>query len=156
MFKIDDYVVYKRDVCIIKELIQYHNIDYYLLNPIDDSSLKIYVPINNDDLRSIISKEAAIKLIKKIPDIEIISLQDKLIENNYKELMKNDCLEDLITIIKTTYLRNDERLRSGKKISEIDDTYFKRAEKILYNELSISLNMSFSEVKEYIIKSIEN
>lgn len=157
MFKIGDFVVYKRDVCVIKDISEkhYQDIDYYLLNPIDDSSLKLYVPINNNDLRKVISKEEALELIDKIPSIEVISSQDKMMENHYKELMKNDCLEDLVTIIKTAYLRNDDRLKQGKKISEKDDNYFKRAEKILYNELSISLGMSVSNTKNYIIKSIE-
>lgn len=158
MFKIGDFVVYKRDVCVVKEIVEkhYQDTDYYLLNPIDDSSLKIYVLTNNNDLRNVISKEEAFKLIEKIPSIEIISSQDKMMENHYKELMKNDCLEDLITIIKTAYLRNDDRLRQGKKISEKDDNYFKRAEKILYNELSIALNMSVLDTKDYIIKNLEN
>ena len=158
MFKIGDFVVYKRDVCVVKEIVEkhYQDTDYYLLNPIDDSSLKIYVLTNNNDLRNVISKEEAFKLIEKIPSIEIISSQDKMMENHYKELMKNDCLEDLITIIKTAYLRNDDRLKQGKKISEKDDNYFKRAEKILYNELSIALNMSVLDTKDYIIKNLEN
>lgn len=158
MFKIGDFVVYKRDVCVVKEIVEkhYQDTDYYLLNPIDDSSLKIYVLTNNNDLRNVISKEEAFKLIEKIPSIEIISSQDKMMENHYKELMKNDCLEDLITIIKIAYLRNDNRLKQGKKISEKDDNYFKRAEKILYNELSIALNMSVLDTKDYIIKNLEN
>ena len=39
-------------------------------------------------------------------------------------------------------------------MSEKDDTYFKLAEKYLYNELSISLNMSIEEVKNYIFKIV--
>lgn len=39
-------------------------------------------------------------------------------------------------------------------ILEKDDTYFKLAEKYLYNELSISLNMSIEEVKNYIFKIV--
>lgn len=76
-----------------------------------------------------------------------------MIENEYKALLQSGSLEDLVCIIKTTYLRNYERKQSGKKISEIDDTYFHRAEKILYNELSVSLGMNFDDTKEYVISS---
>lgn len=65
-------------------------------------------------------------------------------------------MEDLIKIIKTTYLRNDYRIKNGKRVSEKDSIYFNMAEKRLYNELSISLNLSFNETKEYIINKLNN
>lgn len=40
------------------------------------------------------------------------------------------------------------------KISDKDNTYFNLAEKYLYNELAISLNMTVDEVKEYIIRNV--
>lgn len=68
--------------------------------------------------------------------------------------MQSGTHEDLIKIIKTTYLRNKERTENNKKIREIDDSYFKKAEKYLYNEFSIVLNKSFEETKEYIINKV--
>ena len=62
--------------------------------------------------------------------------------------------EDLIKIIKTTFLRNESRVNNKKKISEKDNNYFKLAEKYLYNELSVSLNMSVEEVKDYIFRVV--
>ena len=55
-------------------------------------------------------------------------------------LYKGD-IEDLIKIIKTAYIRNDNRLKNNKKISDKDKTYFEKAEEYLYNELSIYWNM---------------
>lgn len=45
--------------------------------------------------------------------------------------------------------------RMAKKIGEIDDSYFKLAEKILYNELSISLGKSYDETKNYVVESVK-
>lgn len=158
MFKIGDYVVYKRDVCKIDEIRekQFMNKDYYVMRPIDDATLKLDVPIDSSDeyLRSVISKEEALLLIAKIPSIKTVVSMDRMIENEYKALLQSGSLEDLVCIIKTTYLRNYERKQSGKKIGEIDDTYFHRAEKILYNELSVSLGMNFDDTKEYVIASV--
>ena len=64
--------------------------------------------------------------------------------------------KELIKIIKTTYERNNNRLLNNKKISEKDDTYFKLAEKYLYNELAISLNTTSEEIKNYIINKFKN
>lgn len=146
MYKIGDYVVYKRDVCIIKDIVE----NYYVLNLIDDNTLTIKVLFKSDLLRNIITKEESENLIKSIPNIEIININNKLIENEYKRLLSTGNLEDLVKIIKTTYLRNENRIINHKKIGEKDDNYFKKAERFLYNELSISLNKTYEETKEYI------
>lgn len=67
--------------------------------------------------------------------------------------MHSGTYEDLIKIIKTSYLRNKDR---KKKISEIDNEYFNKAGSYLYNEFRVVLNLSFSETKEYVIKSVSS
>ena len=86
MFEINDYVMYKKDVCKIIDIKhqQINNQDYYIRTPIDDESLIIDVPINNrlNNLRSIISKDEAEKLIKRIKSIEpLTNINDKSIES---------------------------------------------------------------------------
>lgn len=90
MYKIGDYIVYKRDVCIIKNKVE----NYYVLNPIDDTTLTIKVLFKSNLLRNIITKEESKKLIKFIPNIEIININDKLLENEYKRLLSNGNLEN--------------------------------------------------------------
>ena len=155
MFKINDYVVYKRDVC---QIIGIKDEKYYTLRLIDDNTLKLSVPITNDFgyLRSIISKEEAINLINDIVNVEVINNNNRLIENTYKELIRSNKLLDLVKIIKTTNLRNDNRLKNNKKISDKDNFYFDKAEKYLYNELSISLNMNYEEVKKYVFDTVSS
>lgn len=159
MYKINDYVVYKKNVCIIKDIkTNSKNMKCYLLNPMDDDSLKIEIPIenSNDLIRNIISKEEANKIIKSIPTINAIDVENnKLFENEYKNLLNTGNHEDLIKVIKTTYLRNQERSKNKKKIGEKDDIFFNKAERLLYNEFSIALNMSFDETKDYVKKQVE-
>lgn len=158
MYKIGDYLVYKRDVCKVKEIKEkyYNDIDYYVLNPISDLSLKINVPVNNETLlRNLISKEEVNRLIKNIPNIKTISIDDRMIESTYRDLLKTEKHEDLIKIIKTSYLRNKDRTDNNKKISEKDDNYFKLAEKFLYTEFSIVLNKTYEDTKSYVISEVE-
>ena len=156
MFKIGEYVIYKRDLCTINDIIERNNKKYYKLSPVEDKSLIINVPVENkmNYLRYPISKKEAEKLIEKIPLIKELNTNEKLIENEYKNLMKTNKHEDLIKIIKTTYLRNKERQMNGKKIAEKDTDYFQKAEYYLYNELSISLNMTYEECKNFIIETL--
>lgn len=154
MYKIGEYLVFKNDVCLVDSIKKNHiaGKDYYVLKPIEDTSLTIEIPVNNDNklIRDVISKKDAEILIKRIADIELINTNEKMIENVYKELLKNASMEDLVKIIKTTYLRNKERTDNHKKVGEIDNTYFNKAEKLLYSELSVSLGKSFEETKQYI------
>ncbi len=160
MYKINDYVFYRNDVCKIKNIKEnkFNGNTYYVMVPIDDDSLIIDTPIDNKlgYIRDLISREEANKLIDSIPNIKLIDdFTEKNLENIYKELLNKGSHNELIQIIKTSYVRNDERIKNKKKISDKDDKYFKLAEKYLYNELSIVFNMSFEETKNYIINRVK-
>ncbi len=157
MYKINDYVVYNHDICIINKIKtnEITNKSSYVMSPVDDKSLIISIPVENEKalLRNIISKKQATDLINKVASImPLDNINEKSLDNDYKELLNSQNHENLIKIIKTAYLRNENRLNNKKKISEKDNTYFKLAEKYLYNELAIALSISPEEVKEYITK----
>lgn len=158
MKEIGEYIVYRKDVCKIVGIKKNHmnNKDYYLLVPIDDESLRMDVPIGNQFgyLRDLISKEEVEKIINKIPEIGIIESNEKMMEYEYKNLLSNGSHEDLVKIIKTTYLRNKERVDNKKKISDKDNRYFELAEKYLYNEFGVVLGMNKEETREYIIDKV--
>jgi len=156
MFKVGDFVVYKRDVCKINDYkeLYINDTDYYELIPLLDDSLKIVVPVSSGYLRNILPKDDVENIIDLIPNIQVIEINDKLIENEYKRLLYDGGLEGLIKIIKTTYLRNEDRINNRRKISEKDDNYFNLAEQYLYSEFSISLGLNYNDVKKYIIDRI--
>lgn len=62
--------------------------------------------------------------------------------------------EDLIKIIKTTYLRNQNRLENKKRNSEKDRSYFNKGEEYLYHEIAVILGMSLEDTKNYIIENL--
>ena len=159
MYKKNDYVVYKRDVCKVNGITpkKFNNTDYYSLSPVLDETLKIDVPVDNRFglMRDLITKKELDNIISKIPDIKPISTTDKQLENEYKKLMNTASHEDLIKIIKTTYLRNKERMDNNKKIGDKDNSYFELAEKYLYTEFMIVLDISFEEAKEYVISKVK-
>lgn len=143
MKQVGDYIVHRKDVCRIADIKKNHfnNIDYYLLIPIDDESLHIDVPVDNrmGYLRDLISKEEVATIIEKIPNIDLIVSDEKRLESEYKNLLNEGTHENLVKIIKTTYLRNKDRIDNKKKISDKDNHYFELAEKYLYNEFSVVL-----------------
>lgn len=157
MFKKGDILVYKKDVCIVEEIKEKYirDIDYYILTPINDKTLKIQIPTSSNAIRNLITKEKVDELIKLIPTVEVIKTDSKTLENTYKLLMQSGTHEDLIKIIKTSYLRNKERLDNNKKTTDKDTYYFNQAETYLYNEFSVVLNLSYEETKEYIINEVK-
>ncbi len=146
-----DYIVYRKETCKIIE----KEDGYYKLVPVNDTSIKYKVPVDSNFLKKVITKEEIDRLLLEIPEINTIDLGEKQIEQEYKELMKSGTHEDLVKIIKTSYLRNQIRILNNKRISEIDDEYFRRAEKYLYEEIGIVLNLSFENTKEYIINKLK-
>ncbi len=160
MKKIGDYVIYRKEVCQIKEMKENYRDkeDYYRLVPVEDPSLHIDIPITNTSgfLRDLITKEEVERIINKMPEIKTITTEDKLLENEYKNLMNSNSLEDYVRIIKTTYLRNKKREENKKKISDKDYYYFNLAEKYLYNEFSIVLNKTYEETKKYVLEKLES
>ena len=155
MYKINDIVVYRRDVC---RVIGRHRSDFtgeqcYILVPYanQDGSVKMQVPIANKGghLRDLITREEIDKLIKSTPDIELLENKPANMKSVYANLLKGDEISDLIRIIKTSYLRNQARLEANKKIASIDDEYLRKAEKYLYEEIAVSLGLSYEESKTF-------
>ena len=158
MYKVKDLLVYKKDVCVVEEIKPKYlrDTDYYVLSPLTDKSLKLQVPTTSNAIRDLIKKEKIEGIIQSIPNIEVIKSDAKTLETDYKLLMQNGTHEDLIKIIKTTYLRNKERLDNNKKTADKDNYCFNQAELYLYNEFSVVLNLTYDETKQYIIDKLNN
>lgn len=156
MYKINDYIIYKREVCKINDILPkfFKDNDYYLLSPLSDDTLTIKVPVNNKEIRSLIAKKDIDKIINDIPNIEPVNSDTKSLEGIYKDLLSSGSHTDLIKIIKTTYLRNKERIDNNKKTTDKDNYYFNLAEKYLYQEFQIVLNLTYDEAKEYVINKV--
>lgn len=154
MFNVNDYVIYNHSVCKIIGFDNFNGRDYYVLNSLSDSSLKINVPIDNKNIRGLITKEKIYNVIKEIPSISCVSVDSKNIDVAYKSLLDDGSYESLISIIKTSYLINKDRLDNGKKVRDKDNYYFKLAEEYLYGEFSVVLGMSYDDTKSFVISEV--
>ncbi len=154
-FKRGDYVVFRRDVCKVIRIAKSDMTgeNCYILVPYkqQDGSVKIQVPVSNrgGHLRSLISKEDIYALIANTPNIQTLENKPANMKSQYAALLKSDSLEDLICIIKTGYARNEERLANHKKLASVDEEYMKKAERYLYDEISVALGLSFDESKVF-------
>ena len=160
MYKVGDVVVYRRDVCRVtgKKKSDFTGEMCYLLVPYNntDNSITMQVPISNKagHLRDLVTKDQIDELIQNAPGIETLESKPANMKSQYATLMKGGSLEDLVCIIKTSYLRNDERMKNHKKLASIDAEYLEKAENLLYSELSVAMNMTYDESKEFFEKEV--
>ena len=132
--------------------------EYYMLVPISEKSSKIYIPTDNAEgrIRKVISKEETLKFIKSIPEIDAKDIpNEKMREQEYKTSILSCNNEKIVSIIKSIYARKQERMEQGKKITTTDDKYFKRAEDVLFSELSFVLNIPKDKMEQFISDTIE-
>jgi len=162
MYKIGDFVINTNNgICEIKDIVSMNisgsDKDYYLLVPVEEKTAKVYLPLDNADqrIRYIMSEEEVWTLIHSIKDIpEVYIENEKEREKTYKEALSSKNPKQLISIIKTLYLRKQKRLEAGKKNTAVDERYFKLAENHLHAEISFVLKVEKTEVHKILVEHI--
>lgn len=163
MFNVNDYVVYGLNgVCQIvfigkDEYSKYDETEYYVLHPVDNNNLTIRVPVKKDNttMRAICTKDHALSLIAMLPELHTVWIDDERQRtHNYKDTLKTGNTEDLVKLVKTLYLEKEARSQTGKKLTKTDEEIFNAAEKHLYEEFAVALNISSDDVVSYIREHI--
>ena len=161
MYKIGDYVIYGTNgVCEIEDITEKpfegapRDKVYYVLLVVNTGS-RMYVPLElgNAKMRKVMNKAEAQSLIKQIPNIKPLELDDdKQVEETYKEILHSNECTDLIRLIKCIHNRKVERLEQKKQVTSTDRKYMELAEDALYLELGTALGIKKSEVLPIILK----
>lgn len=162
MFKKGDFVVNTNNgICEIKDITTMNmsgtDKEYYLLIPATEKTAKVYIPVDKaaERLRLVMKKKEALQLIENIKNIDEAYVEnEKEREKIYKDVLNSRDPQRLVGIIKTLYLRRQERIEAGKKNTSVDERYFKLAENQLHSELAFTLQIDRAEVEQLIINHI--
>ncbi len=130
---------------------------YYVLEPVFEKASTIYTPVDNEKIvmRKIMNREEAEALIERITEIETVWIQEeKRREQMYKEAIRTYDCRSLVQIIKTLYLRKQNRLNEGKKVLSSDEQYLRKEEELHYSEMSLALSIPKEEVETYISTAV--
>ncbi len=154
--KVNDYIISRSEgICQVEEITQLDFVQnkdqlYYVLVPISDKSARIFIPTNKSKqrCRCLISVDNAKKLLDDAKNIsfEIIS-NDKERETAFRTSIEECKPRELVSVLKYTRHRMDERIKIGKKVTASDEKYFQLAERNLCHELGFVLNLSEDEVR---------
>lgn len=163
MFEKGSFVVNANNgICEISEVVTMNTTgeekEYYVLVPIEEKTAKVFLPVDIAEkrIRPAMKKDEAWMLIREIKAVdETLVENEKDREKIYKEAISSREPKRLIGIMKTMYIRRKQRLEDGKKITAVDERYFKLAENHLYSELAFSLGVQKSEVNQIIADNID-
>lgn len=134
---------------------------YYILRSVKGNGSVVYVPVDNEKLvarmRPVLSSQEVYDLIKDMPEEEFDWIES---DEERKSVFRNIIAEcepkRLAYLIKSVYLHQRELFLQGKKLYSSDERYFKEAERILYDEFSIVLDIAPDLVPRFIITQMGN
>lgn len=159
-FKVNDLIMYGGSgVCTVEgigvpDILGIDNTkQYYFLKPLYTKDSTIFSPVDNGRvvMRRLITKAEAQELIAKMPDIEILwDDNEKIREEKYLEALHTYNCYEWVRIIKTLYLRMEERVHQKKAVGEKDQRLLRMAEDLLFGELAIPLGIPKDQVGAYI------
>ena len=164
MLKVNSTIIYGSQVCKVKDTCEMTvgkvTRRYYVLGPVYDDKNVIYVPMDNEKLtekiKEILSAEEICEIINSMPDNEPYWIDDdKERTAEYKKTLETGNREEIIRIIKTLYEKRKEFSAKGKKLHSMDEIIFERAEKTIYDEFALVLNIKREEVVPFILKQVK-
>lgn len=120
----------------------------------------VYVPVDNTKvfMRPVISKEEAEKLIDTIPTIQAEAYHTRVLSDlsrHYEEILKTHDCADLIELTMSIYAKKQMIEEQKKKFGSVDERFMKKAEELLFGELSAVLGIPRSEVSKYIASRVD-
>lgn len=165
-FGTGDLVIYgKTGICKIEEIADrtfYEEArEYYILKPVNNDKSTIYAPVDSEStdnrMRRVLSVDETHDLIKGMPDEPSIWINNESQrKERFKQIISGGNRRELVQLIKTLYLHRQNQKAAGKKLHAADEQYFKEAEDLLYNEISVVLNIQRSQIIPFIFQQVED
>lgn len=136
------------------------DIEYYVLKPVYDTNATIYVPTKSEKLiakmRRVLTCDELMELMHTLPDEENTWIDDdRARQDSYRKIISSGDRRDMIGLIKSIYTHKQKQVANGKKLRAIDEKAMKDAEKLVYNEFALVLDIKPDEVLDFITNQLE-
>lgn len=165
MYQVGDRIIYgSNGVCVIDEIkmIEVPHSDeekaYYIIKPVYQEC-RISVPVDTKIfMRPIISGEEAKALIDAIPQVDAqpyYTTALRQLQEYYEKKLSSHSCADLIELTISLHRKKMQVLEQKRKFGAIDERYMKRAEELLFGELSVALEIPKNEVRQYIAARLQ-
>ena len=70
-------------------------------------------------------------------------------------MLHNHSCQDLIELMMSIYTKQKQAEATNRRLGMVDERYRKQAERLLYGELSVALEIPFDDVQAYIGRRVE-
>lgn len=157
-----EYVRYAfNGVCLIEDIRQDSSgsrgseREFYILKPVSSPGSTIFVPMDNDLLRSRMERlptpEEVDALILSSRDQDLDWIDNRKDRASRFQTIVKDCkLQELLRLAGCLFHKQEELNARGKKLSASDENILRRAESLLENELAFLLSLPLDQVRPYI------
>ena len=131
--------------------------EYYVLKPTCQDGT-IYIPVDTQVyMRPVISREEAERLIDTIPGVRAEEIRERSFTQlaaHYEQLISRHDCDSLLRLLVSIRAKKKDAESHGRKFGQIDTRYLKRAENLLYGELSAALGLDYDKVEPYIAQRL--
>ena len=158
MYQVGEKIIYgSNGVCIIEGIKMIESPGtgeekaYYVIKPMFQEC-RISAPVDTKMfMRPIISVEEAHALLEGLPLIDAqpyFNTALRQLQDYYEKRMASRDCNDLASMLISLYRKREQMLGQKRKFGAIDERYMKRAEDLLFGELSVVLDMTKAEVRQ--------
>ena len=151
MIKNGDYIMYSlHGACKVVGLEEReeNNKVYYELVPQNNKVSKILVPVDNDKIRPILTREEAEELLNSVEYIDAEWIPDNSTRaNTYNQIVKEGNSKEQLEVLRSLLRKQREK---GTRLTMQDRKIIENTEKLLVSELSVVLGLEEKEVKKII------
>lgn len=164
MHNIGDLIIYSsHGICKIDDIcektVSGSTRMYYVLHPMENSKhLTISIPVNNDKviMLDLLKKEEAHEILEsfKGPGIK---WNDKpnIRYSLYNNIVNTGDRKEIAKVVNTLLRKQIEAGLLGRKLYEQDRKILDTAQNILFKDMALSLNTSWEDINERVIKSLK-
>lgn len=167
MYKTGDLVVYEgsNSICEISRIDRFDfqggDCDrlYYVLKPLREDCV-IYNPVDNTDarMRPVMTRDEAERLIDTIPDLAqaesptdgFPAQEAKQMAQHFESIIRTRDCARLLELTMSLYDKQRRQAACARTISPTEVSAKRRAEEMLFDELSIALGIPAEGVQKYI------
>lgn len=160
MFSVNQTVSYSvTGVCKIvnieHRMVQGEDREFYVLQPVFDPNSTVMVPTENQMLTQkmhpVMSKSEVESLINEIPDEQPVWVEnDRERYEAYKSIIQSGDRRGVVGLIKALYLHRKEQIKKGRKLRSGDERIMREAERVLYSEFALALDMKPDEILPFL------
>ena len=114
---------------------------YIVLKPVHQINSTLYVPVDNDELKTkfkpLLTGDEIEEIIKEMPEESSLWKESSSERAElYSQVLESGDRKRLAQLVRTLYLRQKHLIAKGRHLHSLDERFFKNAENLLFDECS--------------------